>query len=217
MAAINRLRREGCLLWRNRQPGVRQVEWRIYSMIKGSVFETGVKRASTQGCYQWTIRDGQNASWKWWRCGSKRSGFSHLHVTLFFSRSSCLRFVHGFSNSFLVLTVKDWGFAKASAWSHIAAARKRGRQWSVSLTPNNSATIERMTCHCFLRPIRSHLSSEQLLHYPPREVVWEGGKENWKRERTRKPLIGLSRQVLLLPNDGYERMYLRILFHYLYP
>ena len=185
-------------------------------MIKGSVFETGVKRASTQGCYQWTVWDGQNASWKWWRCGSKRSGFSHLHVTLFFSRSSCLRFVHGFSNSFLVLTVRDWGFAKASAWSHIAAARRRGRQWSVSLTPNNSATIERMTYHCFLRPIRSHLSSEQLLHYPPRRVVWEGGKEKGKRERTQKLLIGLSRQVPLLPNDSYERMYLRILFHYLY-
>ena len=55
MAAINRLRREGCLLWRNRHSGVRQVERRIYSMIKGSVFETGVKTASTQGCYQWTI------------------------------------------------------------------------------------------------------------------------------------------------------------------
>ena len=164
-------------------------------MIKGSVFETGVKRPSTQGCYQWTIRDGQNASWKWWRCGSKRSGLSHLHVTLLFSRSSFLRFVHVFSNSFLVLAVKDWGFAKASARSHIAAARKRGRQWSVSLTPNNSTTIERMTCDGFLRPIRSDLYSEQLLHYPPRKVVWEGGKENWKRERTRKLLNGLSRQV----------------------
>ena len=149
-------------------------------MIKGSVFETGVKSASTQGCYQWTIQDGQNASWKWWRCGSKRSGFSHLHVTLLFSRSSCLHFVHGFSNSFLVLAVKDWCFAKASAWSNIAAARKRGRQWSVSLAPNNSTTIERMTCHCFLRPIRSDLYSEQLLHHPPRKVVlrgWEGELE----------------------------------------
>ena len=27
-------------------------------------------------------------------------------------------------------------------------------QWCVSLTPNNTKTIERMTCHCFLGPIR---------------------------------------------------------------
>ena len=30
--------------------------------IKGSVSETGVEMPSTQGCYQWTIRDGQKAS-----------------------------------------------------------------------------------------------------------------------------------------------------------
>ena len=71
----------------------------------------------------------------WWKCGSKRSGLSHLHVTLLFSRNSCLRFAHGFSNSFLVLAVKDWAFAKASARVHIAAARKRGRQLCISLTP----------------------------------------------------------------------------------
>ena len=31
-------------------------------------------------------------------------------------------------------------------------------QWCVSLTPNNTKTIERMTCHCFLRPIRRDLT-----------------------------------------------------------
>ena len=36
----------------------------------------------------------------------------------------------------------------------VAAARKRSHQWRVSLTPNNTKTIGRMTCHCFLRPIR---------------------------------------------------------------
>ena len=32
-------------------------------------------------------------------------------------------------------------------------------QWCVSLTPNNTKTIERMTCHCFLRPIRRDLKN----------------------------------------------------------
>ena len=32
-------------------------------------------------------------------------------------------------------------------------------QWCVSLTPNNTKTIERMTCHCFLRPIRRNLKN----------------------------------------------------------
>ena len=31
--------------------------------------------------------------------------------------------------------------------------------WCVSLTPNNTKTIERMTCHCFLRPIRRDLTN----------------------------------------------------------
>ena len=36
---------------------------------------------------------------------------------ILFSRTSCVRFAYGFSNSFLVLAVKDWGFAKASVRS----------------------------------------------------------------------------------------------------
>ena len=39
---------------------------------------------------------------------------SSVYVTLLFSRTSCVRFAYGFSNSFLVLAVKDSGFAKAS-------------------------------------------------------------------------------------------------------
>ena len=42
---------------------------------------------------------------------------------------------------------------------HLAAARKRSHQWCLTLTPNNTETVERMTCHCFLRPIRRHLTS----------------------------------------------------------
>ena len=55
----------------------------------------------------------------------------------------------------------------ARAWTSVikggkkkeAAARKRSHQWCLTLTPNNTETIERMTCHCFLRPIRRGLTS----------------------------------------------------------
>ena len=43
--------------------------------------------------------------------------------------------------------------------THVAAAQKRSYQWCVSLTPNNTKTTGRMTCHCFLRPIRRNLPS----------------------------------------------------------
>ena len=32
---------------------------------------------------------------------------------------------------------------------HVAATRKRSYQWCLTLTPNNTETIERMTCHVF--------------------------------------------------------------------
>ena len=46
---------------------------------------------------------------------------------------------------------------------HVAAARKRGHQWCVSLTPNNTKTMGRMTCHCFQRPIRRDLTSSSYI------------------------------------------------------
>ena len=46
---------------------------------------------------------------------------------------------------------------------HVTAARKRSHRWCVFLTPNNAKTIERMTCHCFLRPIRRDLPSSKVL------------------------------------------------------
>ena len=56
---------------------------------------------------------------------------------------------------------------------HIAATWKRSHQWCVSLTPNNTKTIGRMTCHCFLRPIRRDLtSSSYTTHFlPPTEAA----------------------------------------------
>ena len=42
---------------------------------------------------------------------------------------------------------------------HVAAAWKRSHQWCLTLTPNKTETIERTTCHCFLRTIRRDLPS----------------------------------------------------------
>ena len=36
-------------------------------------------------------------------------------------------------------------------------------QWCVSLTPNNTKTIERMTCHRFLRPIKRDLTNSSYI------------------------------------------------------
>ena len=45
-------------------------------------------------------------------------------------------------------------------WGHVAAVHKRNKsQWCLTLTPNNTETIERMTSHCFLRPIGRELTS----------------------------------------------------------
>ena len=52
-----------------------------------------------------------------------------------------------------------WNFYTSYTEGHVAAAGKRSHQWRVSLTPNNTKTIGRMTCHFFLRPIRRDLPS----------------------------------------------------------
>ena len=56
---------------------------------------------------------------------------------------------------------------------HVAAAQKRSHQWCVSLTPNNTKTIGRMICHCFLLLIRRDLtSSSYTTHFlPPTEAA----------------------------------------------
>ena len=41
---------------------------------------------------------------------------------------------------------------------HVSAARKRSHQLCLTLTPDNTKTKERMTFHCFLRPIRRDVS-----------------------------------------------------------
>ena len=55
---------------------------------------------------------------------------------------------------------------------HVAAARKRRHRWWVSLAPNNAKTIGRMTCHCFLQPIRTdHTSSSHTTLYRVRSSM----------------------------------------------
>ena len=50
-------------------------------------------------------------------------------------------------------------FSNRNGSCNVVAARKRSHQWCLTLTPNNTETIGRMTCHCFLRPIRRDLTS----------------------------------------------------------
>ena len=50
-------------------------------------------------------------------------------------------------------------FDTGAAGDSVAAAGKRSHQWCLTLTPNDTKTIERMTCRCFLRPIRRELTS----------------------------------------------------------
>ena len=67
---------------------------------------------------------------------------------------------------------------------HLAAARKRSHQWCLTLTPNNTETVERMTCHCFLRPSRRHLtSSSYACGFRSRKEVFAKStfKRKWKR------------------------------------
>ena len=55
---------------------------------------------------------------------------------------------------------------------HVAAARKRRHRWWVSLAPNNTKTSGRMTCHCFLQPIRTdHTSSSHTTLYRVRSSM----------------------------------------------
>ena len=71
----------------------------------------------------------------------------------------------------------DWGHV------HVPAARKRSHQWCISLTPNNTKTSGRMTCHCVLQhaigrelPSSSYTTFWQFYIYIGQTVafmVWE--------------------------------------------
>ena len=51
-----------------------------------------------------------------------------------------------------------WGIYITQLGSCSSCSQEKS-QWCLTLTPNNTETIERMTCHCFLRPIGRDLTS----------------------------------------------------------
>ena len=67
---------------------------------------------------------------------------------------------------------------------HVGAARKRSHRWCVSLTPNNTKTIGRMTCYCFLPPIRRDLFSgwDKKDYYALGGIALDESLHGWGRE-----------------------------------
>ena len=57
-------------------------------------------------------------------------------------------------------------------------------QWCVSLTPNNTKTIERITCHCFLRPIRKDLTNSSYI-----TALLGMHKNQGRQNEGRRPLV----------------------------
>ena len=69
---------------------------------------------------------------------------------------------HALGSSFQIYSAGD-GRGGGVLIGHVAAVQKRSHQWCVSLTPSNTKTIGRMTCHCFLRPISRDLPSSSYI------------------------------------------------------
>ena len=52
-------------------------------------------------------------------------------------------------------------------WPGSCSSCSEEKSWYISLIPNNTKTIGRMTCHCFLWPIsRDLMSSSYTTHWP---------------------------------------------------
>ena len=67
-----------------------------------------------------------------------------------------------FPGAVVQLVIHEWTENKMAfmhGYPRSCVMWKRGHKWCLTLTPNNTQTIERMTCHCFLRPIRRDLTS----------------------------------------------------------
>ena len=76
---------------------------------------------------------------------------------------------------------------------HVAAARKRRHRWWVSLAPNNTKTIKRMTCHCFLQPIRTdHTSSSHTTLYRVRSSMCCLLPGHSFEPRPNSPVLGIA-------------------------
>ena len=63
---------------------------------------------------------------------------------------------------------------------HVSAAHRRSHQWCASLTPNNTKTIRRMTCHCLLRPVRRDLPRSSYTNHNLRNKLLQ----DWSIART---------------------------------
>ena len=66
---------------------------------------------------------------------------------------------HSLGSSFQINSAGDGRGGGGVLIGHVAAAQRRSHQWCISLTPINTKTIGRMTCHCFLLPISRDLPS----------------------------------------------------------
>ena len=74
-------------------------------------------------------------------------------------------------------------------------------QWCVSLTPNNTKTIERMTCHCFLRPIRRDLTNSSYINI----TALLGMHENEGRQNEGRRLFLLDKKTRLMIFNSWLR------------
>ena len=72
-------------------------------------------------------------------------------------------------------------------------------QWCVSLTPNNTKTIERMTCHCFLRPIRRDLTNSSYI------TALLGMHKNQGRQNEGRRLFLLDKKTRLMIFNSWLR------------
>ena len=78
---------------------------------------------------------------------------------------------------------KNLALFQTKQWGHVAPAQKRSHKWCLTLTPKNTSIIERMTCHCFLQPIRRDLTSssyttETMQSFPTLLKTWTPANMN---------------------------------------
>ena len=81
--------------------------------------------------------------------------FLHSWASWKYSHSTNVAASHDGTLKLKVLT-SGWHALFKNAFTYLSSLLG---QWCFSLTPNNTKTIERMTCHCFLRPIRRDLTN----------------------------------------------------------
>ena len=97
-----------------------------------------------------------------------------------------------FPGAVVQLVIHEWTENKMAfmhGYPRSCVMWKRSHKWCLTLTPNNTQTIERMTCHCFLRPIRRDLTSSSYTTGVSEDEIAENfflTKLNGTRARIRK-------------------------------